>query len=174
MMMGTVKAGERKWRVVGVYVNGDMEKNWDRIREWGEGGGEGIGVIVGGDFNARTGDKGGRVGGEEEEEEPKRKSKDKKVNREGRKTARGNWGDRMGNIKWEHEGERRGGVYLYRWKRRVGNRLCDNGGRGKRRNRMHEGGRQSGVGSPPDSAGDERGRRRKGRKGREREGKKKR
>ena len=108
-MMGTVKAGERKWRVVGVYVNGDMEKKWDRIREWGEGGGEGIGVIVGGDFNARIGDKGGRVGREEEEEEKKGKSKDKKVNREGRKlleaTGEIEWAILNGNMKGDEEGE---------------------------------------------------------------------
>lgn len=50
-----------------------------------EGNGDGTRTIIGGDFNARTGEEGGRIGGEEEEEEGTgRRSKDKKVNREGR------------------------------------------------------------------------------------------
>ena len=38
MMMRAVTVEERKWKVVGVYVNGDMERKWNRIREWGRGG----------------------------------------------------------------------------------------------------------------------------------------
>lgn len=51
-----------------------------------EGNGDGTRTIIGGDFNARTGEEGGRMGEEEEEEEgTERRSKDKKVNREGRR-----------------------------------------------------------------------------------------
>lgn len=43
-------------------------------------------VIVRGDFNAKTGEEGGEIKGQgEEEEEGKRKSKDKKMNAEGRR-----------------------------------------------------------------------------------------
>jgi len=43
-------------------------------------------TVIGGDFNARTGERGGRVSMEEEEdEEMERKSKDRKMNKEGRR-----------------------------------------------------------------------------------------
>lgn len=46
----------------------------------------GVGTIIGGDFNTRTGREGGRVSWEEwEEEEMRRNSRDRKMNREGRK-----------------------------------------------------------------------------------------
>ena len=71
----------KRWRIVGVYVNGDMESKIESIREWMEKKKTGIG----GDFNARTGEQGG--GAEEElwgEGTGNRKSKDKKINGEGR------------------------------------------------------------------------------------------
>lgn len=46
---------------------------------------EKVRTIIGGDFNARTGEEGGWI---EEEEGKKRKSKDKKVNKDGRKLFR--------------------------------------------------------------------------------------
>jgi len=69
---------------MGIYVRGDMERKLDRMREWTEGQGGEERMVIGGDFNARTGEEGGRACGEEEED-GKRKSKDKKTNREGRK-----------------------------------------------------------------------------------------
>jgi len=79
-----IKIGEEKWRIVGVYVNGDLREKWEEIRKWVEDKGSGIKTIVGGDFNARTGEGGGRLeGGTEREEGEGRRSKDKKVNRAG-------------------------------------------------------------------------------------------
>ena len=69
--------GER-WRIVGVYVNGDMESKIESIREWMEKKKTGMKTLIGRDFNARTGERGG--GAEEElwgEGTGNRKSKDK-------------------------------------------------------------------------------------------------
>lgn len=41
-------------------------------------------IMIGGDFNARTGNEGGQIAYEEEKGEGKRRSKDKVINREGR------------------------------------------------------------------------------------------
>lgn len=70
-----------EWRIIGVYVNGDMERNLNKLKKWIEGGREEM-VMIGGNCNASTGDqRGPRV--ECEEEETGRKSKIKKTNREG-------------------------------------------------------------------------------------------
>jgi len=79
-----IKMEEEMWRIVGLYVNGDMEKKLEGIMEWMEEGEEGIKTIIGGDFNARTGLEGGWRGEESEEEVKGRRSKDKKMNREGK------------------------------------------------------------------------------------------
>lgn len=44
-----------------MYVNGDMEKKLQSLRVWMEEKEKGILTIIGGDFNARTGEKGGEV-----------------------------------------------------------------------------------------------------------------
>ncbi|KMQ82956.1 hypothetical protein RF55_21355 [Lasius niger] len=76
----TVKIGEMRWRVVGVYVNGDMEKKLESLKDWIEEKDVGVRTIIGGDFNARTGEEGGWIEGEEQEEDGKgRKSKDKRI-----------------------------------------------------------------------------------------------
>ena len=63
-------------------------------------------VIVGGDFNARTGTAGGKEG---EDEERSRESKDKKINDERRKLVRMlgevGWVVLNGNIAGDEEGE---------------------------------------------------------------------
>jgi len=68
--------------VVGIYVNGNMEEKLERLEEWMEDKEERERSIIGGDFNARTGNKGGRINKEEDEEEIGRMSKDGKINRE--------------------------------------------------------------------------------------------
>ncbi|XP_011698277.1 PREDICTED: uncharacterized protein LOC105456152 [Wasmannia auropunctata] len=83
IMMRTVEIGREEWRIVGVYVNGNMESKWEEIRGWAEE--KGVRTIMGGDFNARTGELGGWwEGGDVRREEDERKSRDKRVNREGR------------------------------------------------------------------------------------------
>lgn len=84
VMRREVRWGRNRLRVVGVYVNGDMEKKLEAIRGWMEEKKEGIKTVIGGDFNARTGREGGRGNGKEEDEEGnKRRSRDSKMNKEG-------------------------------------------------------------------------------------------
>lgn len=78
-----IKDGKDSSRMVGVYVKRDMERKLEELADWVEGRGDGLRTIIEGDFNTRTGKEGGRRGGEEEEEEGRR-SKDKKINKEGR------------------------------------------------------------------------------------------
>ncbi|KAL6268205.1 hypothetical protein P5V15_001315 [Pogonomyrmex californicus] len=80
IIMGKIK---NSWRVVEVYIKGDMERKLEELADWVEGRRDGMRTIIRGDFNARTGEEGGRRGSEEEEEEGRR-SKDKKMNKEGR------------------------------------------------------------------------------------------
>jgi len=50
-----------------------------------EGRERGVRILIGGDFNARSGDEEGKVEGEEWEESRYKRSKDKKINGEGRR-----------------------------------------------------------------------------------------
>lgn len=52
---------EERWCIVGVYINGEMERKLRGLNEWTEeikGKGR---IIVRGDFNARTGKEGGGI-----------------------------------------------------------------------------------------------------------------
>jgi len=93
---------------MGIYVRGDLEKKLERMREWTEKQSGEERMVIGGDFNARTGEDGGWLCGEEEED-GKRKSKDKKINEEGRKLLRMlgevGWTILNGNVKGDEEGE---------------------------------------------------------------------
>lgn len=84
VIVGDIKWKREKWRVVGVYVGGEIEESLQRIEKWEEREGKRK-VLVGGDFNARIGKEGGRV--EEEGREGRgegRQSKDGKINERGR------------------------------------------------------------------------------------------
>ena len=109
MAVEIVLEGER-WRIVGVYVNGDMESKIERIRDWMEEKRTGMKTLIGGDFNARTGERGGGVIEEWwEEGEGSRKSKDKKINREGsillKEIEEMGWEIFNGGVKGDEEGE---------------------------------------------------------------------
>ncbi|XP_070170412.1 golgin subfamily A member 6-like protein 22 [Polyergus mexicanus] len=112
MMTGTLKIGGEEWRIVGVYVNEDLERKIEGLKKWmEEREEEGRRIIIGGDFNARTGEMGGRVNlGEEEEIGKNRNSKDKKSNREGRRLVEmleeTGWSIVNGNIKGDEKGEK--------------------------------------------------------------------
>lgn len=79
-----VKIGKERWRIVGVYINGDLEKKLEILEDQIERREKKIKTLIGGDFNARTGEE-GEWREEEDGEEKSRKSKDKKINREGKK-----------------------------------------------------------------------------------------
>ncbi|CAK9799089.1 Transposon TX1 uncharacterized 149 kDa protein [Anthophora plagiata] len=88
--------GKDAWKVVGVYVNKDLERKLGMLREWMEEKERGVRIIIGGDFNARTGSQGGRIQKEGEGEEETRRSKDKKVNGEGKRLC-----EFLGDMGWE-------------------------------------------------------------------------
>ena len=118
ILVERITAGEEEWTVVAVYVNGDMERKLERIRGWMEGQKEGERTIIGGDFNARTGTLGGRIeGGEEEEDEGGRRSKDRKVNRDGSSLVKlieeTGWEILNGSIEGDEEGGRGATVIDY-------------------------------------------------------------
>ena len=63
IMMKKVRMGGEWWRVVGVYVNKDLQRKLEELKEWMEGREEGVRVVIGGDFNVRTGGEGGDLVG---------------------------------------------------------------------------------------------------------------
>lgn len=108
IMSRKVKAEKDEWVIVATYVNGDIDKKLESLRRWMERQSEEERVIIGGDFNARTGLEGGRVR-DMEDEESGRRSKDKKVNAEGKKLTQMlgelGWEIFNGNIEGDEEGE---------------------------------------------------------------------
>lgn len=113
-MIGRIKMDGERWRIVEVYIREGMEKALKEMEQRTEDYEEGVRTIIGGDFNARTGDKGGRVRGdwekeEEEEEEGRKRSKDKMINTEGRKLINfleeKRWSILNGNTRRDEEGE---------------------------------------------------------------------
>jgi len=69
LITGRVKYGSGELRVVGVYVNKDMESKLEELREWMEEKERGIRNIIRGDFNARSGEEWEMVEGEDWKEE---------------------------------------------------------------------------------------------------------
>jgi len=116
IMVGRVKMGEQRWRIVGVYASENIRETLKKLERWTEEKEKGVISMIGGDFNARTGGEGGGVTLEgetdkERENEGKRirKSKDRKINKEGRLLAefveeRG-WGILNGCTMGDDEGE---------------------------------------------------------------------
>lgn len=95
-------------------MNRDLDKKLEILGEWAEEKERGVRLLVGGDFNARTGNEGGGLWGlwglgEEEGFEQVRRSKDCNVNREGRKLCdfveEQGWTIFNGNIRGDEEGD---------------------------------------------------------------------
>lgn len=102
--------GGKWWWLVEVYVNNDLEeKKLETLREWMESTEEGVRVLIGGDFNARTGEVGGGVENKEGEWRTRR-SRDGMINGEGRKLCgfldKLGWVILTGNMKENEKGER--------------------------------------------------------------------
>lgn len=54
IMVGFVRQCREKWRIVGVYVNGDIEQKLRKVEHWMEDKENGVKTIIGRNFNART------------------------------------------------------------------------------------------------------------------------
>jgi len=61
IVMGKITMGKQKWRIIGVYVNGNMEEMLREIGEWIEEKKEGVYTLIERDFNARTRGEGGGI-----------------------------------------------------------------------------------------------------------------
>lgn len=105
-----IRIGEEIWRIIGLYVNDDIDRKLEGLKDRMEEGEKGVKTITGGNFNARTGEEGGwEVEDEKRMEGGGRRSKDKKINRDGRKLLefieeRG-WMILNGGVKGDEEGE---------------------------------------------------------------------
>ncbi|XP_011864832.1 PREDICTED: sodium/potassium/calcium exchanger 1-like, partial [Vollenhovia emeryi] len=108
MMIIKVKIGKEWWRIIGVYVNKNLDRKIEKLRKWMENREEGVKTLIGGDFNARTGTGGGGEEGDEERVRG-RKSRDEKSNGEGRRLCRFleemGWSIMNGNTEGDEEGE---------------------------------------------------------------------
>ncbi|XP_046628297.1 uncharacterized protein LOC124309086 [Neodiprion virginianus] len=109
MIARKISVGGEKWVVVGIYVNRDLKEKIGELKERAEEIEGGVKVLVGGDFNARTGQEEGGCWGEGEEESRSRKSKDRKIISEGRQLVqfldKTGWAIMNGNIEGDEEGE---------------------------------------------------------------------
>lgn len=65
LIIGSVRRGKERWRIIGVYVSRNIEEVLRKLEKWMERKEEECRVIIG-DFNARTGREGGRLGELEE------------------------------------------------------------------------------------------------------------
>lgn len=87
LMESRIIIGKEKWRIIAVYNNrGSVERTREIEKEVEEG--EEENIVIGGDFNARIGEKGELGWSEGGDEESERKSMDKIQNKEGNELLR--------------------------------------------------------------------------------------
>lgn len=103
-----IKLGRARWRLVGVYINRDIEARLEGIKEWMEEKDTGGRTVVGRDFNGRTGGKGGGVKKDDWEiAGGDRKLRGKKINREEKillsRIEEVGWEIFNGNVKGDEE-----------------------------------------------------------------------
>lgn len=53
-----IRIGEERWRIIGIYVNNDIDRKMESLKDRMEEGEKGIRIMIE-DFNARIGEKGG-------------------------------------------------------------------------------------------------------------------
>jgi len=106
LIVREVKWNKETWSVGAVYIKDNVRRIMGRIKGKAEERRGEIGWIVGGDFNARTGEMGALEDGEEGRE---RKSKDKVINKQGEELIKWveeeGWGIMNGTKKGDREGE---------------------------------------------------------------------
>ncbi|XP_071580245.1 uncharacterized protein [Temnothorax nylanderi] len=107
---GKIRIGEEIWRIIGIYVNNDIDRKLEGMKDRIEEREKGVRTIMGGDFNARTGEERGWEEKDERGMEGEgRRSKDKKINGDGRKllefVEEGGWMIFNGSVKGDEEDE---------------------------------------------------------------------
>jgi len=80
-------------------INGDLKKKMDKIKEWMKEREEGRKMIIGRDFDARTGKGREKWREENNNERGERKLMSKIANRKGKKINKNNKGEKLGNFK---------------------------------------------------------------------------
>lgn len=78
-----IRIGEERWRIIGVYVNNDIHRKIEGLKDRMEEGEEGERTMIGGNFNARTGEEGGWI--EEDGEEMEKRWKNEEEDQRTRK-----------------------------------------------------------------------------------------
>jgi len=106
LIVREVKWNKETWKVGAVYIKDNVRRIMGRIKGKAEERRGETGWIVGGDFNARTGERGALEDGEEGRE---RKSKDKVINKQGEELIKWveeeGWGIMNGAKEGDREGE---------------------------------------------------------------------
>lgn len=104
-----IRIGEERWRIIGIYVNNDIDRKMESLKDRMEEGEKGVRIMIE-DFNARTGEKGGV---EENGEEMEGRGRRQENKQRGEKAIRVYRGKRVDDITWKRERRRGKRVYIY-------------------------------------------------------------